>query len=517
MTFRLHLLSRVLAGARARGGIAAMTLALSCATGWTIGASAAIAQPAPAAPAKPAARPAAAPGAPARPGVSATAGVGRPASVVPGPAGRPGASKSMLGKLPPIETFTLSNGLAVAVLRTDVVPAVSVQLWYRAGSKDEPRDRRGLAQVLARAMWKGSQRVRPDAHAQLVAALGGQVSGGTDEDSTHFGDDLPAGYLDFALQLEAERMRGLQLRDTVIQAEREQLAAEMKQEDASPLAKGLRRLLELAFTKHSYAWPSGGAVGDLQAVTTADVQRYYGTYYVPNNALLVVVGDVTLEAVKASAEKHFGPMTASPVARTVAADTEPVPSVQRREVAAPGPLGVVLIGYAVPAATSPDWSALQVAAAILGSGEGSRIKLRLRVPGKELALDGGVSAAPREHPSLFIALAAFREAGGNIAVEAALVDELSKLAQRGPTPAELRSAKTQLQARTAYALESGNGLATQLGRSWILTGDVKSFTSELDRIEAVKPEDIKRVLTTYLRPERSTILVVPPATKAAKP
>jgi zinc protease len=392
-----------------------------------------------------------------------------------------------------------------------------VQLWYRAGSKDEPRDRRGLAQVLARAMWKGSQRVRPDAHAQLVAALGGQVSGGTDEDSTHFGADLPAGYLDFAIQLEAERMRNLQLRDSVIKAEREQLAAEMRQEDASPLAKGLRRLLELAFTKHSYAWPSGGSIADLQAVTTADVQRYYATYYVPNNALLVVVGDVTAAAVKEVAEKHFGPMTAAPIARTVTADLEPPLSAARREVTAPGQLGVVLMGYAVPAATSPDWPALQVAAAILGSGEGSRIKQRLRAPGKEIALDGGVTATPREHPSLFIALAAFRESGGNTAVEAALGDELAKLAQRGPTAAELRTAKTQLQARLAYSIESGNGLATQLGRSWILTGDVKSFTSELDRIEAVKPEDIKRVLTTYLRPERSTILVVPPATKAAKP
>lgn len=461
----------------------------------------------PAAPAKP---PAARPTQAAVPAARPVAGATRPAPAAV-------ASKSPIAKLPPIETFALSNGLSVAVVRTEVVPAVSVQLWYRAGSKDEPRDRRGLSQVMARAMWKGSNRVRPDAHAQLVGALGGQVSGGADEDSSHFGDDLPKGYLDFVLQLEAERMRGLQLRDAVTKAEREQLANEMRQEDSSPLAKGLRRLLELAFTKHSYAWPSGGVISDLQAITTADVQRFYATYYTPNNALLVVVGDVTADEVRASAEKHFGPMAASPINRTITADAEPPLSVQRREVTAPGQLGVVLLGYAVPAATSPDWPALQLAAAILGSGDGSRIKQRLRAAGKEIGLDGGVSVQPREHPSLFIALAAYRDAASGTAVETALLDELQKLAQRGPTPAELRTAKTQLQARSAYSLESGNGLASQIGRSWILTGDAKAFTGDFDRFEAVKPEDIKRVLTTYLRPERSTILLVPPATKAAKP
>jgi zinc protease len=464
-------------------------------------------------------------------GLASSPVIAQPAAPAKQPATRPavpraaGAAVGKLGappaahtKLPAVETFALSNGLSVAVLRSEMVPAVSVQLWVRAGSKDEPRDRRGLAQVLARAMWKGSKRVRPDAHAQMVASLGGKVSGGTDEDSTHFGNDLPSGYLDFALQLEAERMRGLQLRDSVIKTARDQLATELRQEDSSPLARGLRRLLELAFTKHTYAWPSGGVATDLIAVTTDDVRRYYDTYYVPNNALLVVAGDVTVEAVRESAQKHFGAFAASPITRNVAADAEPALSAQRREITPPSQLGVVLIGYSVPAAANPDWAALQVAAAILGSGEGSRIKQRLRAAGKEIGLDGGVSTQPREHPSLFIALAAYREANGGAPVEAALLDELAKLAQRGPTKDELRTAKTQLQTRAAYSLESADGIASQIGRTWILTGDVKTFATEIDRIEAVKLEDIKRVLTMYLRPERATILTVPPAPpKAAKP
>jgi zinc protease len=432
------------------------------------------------------------------------------------PVAKPPVARSALDKLPPIETFTLGNGLTVAVLSIDTVPAVSVQLWYRAGSKDEPRDRRGLAQVAARSMWKGSHRVRPDAHIQLIGAVGGRVNGGTDEDATHLGDSVPSAYLDFAIELEAERMRGLQLREVAVKSEREQLITELKQEDSSPIARGLRRLLELSFTKHPYAWPSGGVLGDLQAVTAGDVQRFYDTYYVPNNALLIVVGDASIDTVKASVNKHFGSFAAAPIVRTTTPDSEPAITAQRRETAKPGQLGLVMIGFGVPAAVSKDWAALQVAATLLGTGDGSRIKQRLRAGGKEIGLDGGVSAQPREHPSLFIALAAYRDGGGD-AVEAALFDEINKLALRGPGKEELRIAKTQLQARAAFALEGSDGIASQLGRSWILSGDVKAFAGEIDRIEAVKIEDVKRVLSTYLRPERATILVIPPTAKTAKP
>lgn len=433
------------------------------------------------------------------------------------PATQPSARAGALARLPPIEQFTLPNGLKVAVASTNAVPLVSVQLWYRAGSKDEPRGRRGVAQLVARLMWKGTKRVRPDAHALMIAALGGRVGSGTDEDSAHFSASVPRGYLDFAMQLEAERMRGLQLRDSAVKAEREQLAQELTQEDASPIARGLRRLLELAFTKHSYAWPSGGVAADVPAITTEDVQRFYDTYYVPGNALLVVVGDVTVDDVKASAAKHFQPLSGAPVSRTVAADAEPPPTAPRREVAAAGQLGLVMLGYLAPAGKSPDWPALQIASTLLGSGEGSRIKRRLHNGGKELGLDGGVAAQQREHPSLFILLAAYRDAANGAAVEAALTGELAELAQKGPTVAELRLAKNQLQTRLGVGLEGVDGLGTQLGRSWILQEDAAAFLSDFDRLEAVKPQDVKRVVAEYLAPQRATILAIPPATKAAKP
>src|SRR3954470_23337678 len=125
------------------------------------------------------------------------------ASAIPAPAApeRP----KIVGNLPALETFTLSNGLQVAVLRTDAAPVVAVQLWYHVGSKDEPRDRRGSAHMFEHMMFKGSQHVRADAHSQSIGGLGGYTSATTDEDATHFIDTLPSGYMDYAVQLEAER------------------------------------------------------------------------------------------------------------------------------------------------------------------------------------------------------------------------------------------------------------------------------------------------------------------------
>lgn len=445
----------------------------------------------------------------------------RPTSAAPPrPTNTPAAVRSLFAKAPPVTTFELANGLSAAVLTIDTIPTVAIQVWIRAGSKDEPRNRRGLAQLVARLMWKGTGRVRPDAHAQLIAALGGRVSGSTDEDASYFGVELPSPYLDYALQLEADRLRGLQLRESAIKAEREQILAELAQEDASPIARALRRLLELSFSKHPYAWPSGGVPDDLKAITAGDAKLFYDTYYVPQNALIVVVGDATAETVRASLEKHFGALAPRPIKRSAGATDEPLPTAQRREVTAPGQLGLVLAGYPAPAASDADWAALQVAAAILASGDGGRLKQRLRVgPPKDLGLDGGITAQPREHPGLVVALAAYRDASQSQAVEAALLDELAKLGRLGPTAEEVRAAKVMLLTRTVFATEAGAGLASAIGRAWLFYGDAKSYAVEADRLDAVRPQDVRRVIAKHLRPEHATIVAVPPAppAKAAKP
>jgi zinc protease len=246
----------------------------------------------------------------------------------------------VVAKLPPVETFALSNGLQIAVLRSETAPTVSVQVWYHAGSKDEPRDHRGTAHMFEHLMFKGSEHLRPDAQTLYVNALGGYVNAATDEDATHFVNALPAEYLDFAVQLEAERMRNLRLTKPIVDGERAVVEGEIRQQSDSPFAQGLLRFLSIGYAKHPYAWTASGNAKELDATSPDDLQKFYDAYYQPNNALLVVVGKVTTADVKASAEKWFGPIArgADPP-RPAAASQEPAQTARRREVAPPGVVG----------------------------------------------------------------------------------------------------------------------------------------------------------------------------------
>ena len=418
-------------------------------------------------------------------------------------------------KLPSIETFTLPNGLQVAVLPTDNAPVVAVQVWYRAGSKDEPRDRRGSAHMFEHMLFKGTRHVRAEAHAQFLNGIGGYVNAATDEDATHYINTLPSDHLDFAIQLEAERMRNLLFRKEVIDTEREVVKEEIRQQENSPIAKGFLRFLEIAFTRHPYAWTAGGNLKDLDATTLADLEKFYNAYYQPGNAMLVVVGKTSVDEVKKSAEKWFGPIPkAADPPRPAKAVPEPKQTAKRREIVEASQIGLALVGYHLPPAKDKDIYALQVASIILGAGESSRLKVRLKTADpktkKVLALDGGMEALVREEPGMTIALGVFLDPAAGDAIEAAILDEVARLGTGGPKGDELRKAKNQVQSGFVFSLENAQGLAEAMGRSWILTGAPTSFIKDVDLIERVTAADVQRVVKQYLTPDNATIVIIPP-------
>jgi zinc protease len=171
------------------------------------------------------------------------------------------------------------------------------------------------------------------------------------------------------------------------------------------------------------------------------------------------------------------------------------------------------MGWHIPAAKDKDVYALQVASIILGSGESSRLKIRLKTKDpktkKPLALDGGVEVLVREDPGKILAVAGYLEKSQADAVEAAMFDEVAKLGKSGPTSEELRKAKNQVQSGFVFSLEEANGLAEAIGRSWILTGDPSSFITDVDAIEKVSAADVKRVVSTYFTVDKSTTVVIP--------
>lgn len=437
----------------------------------------------------------------------------------PAPAARrpapPAAAKPSALKLPTLEQWTLPNGLRVAYLRHDAAPVVAVEVWYHAGSKDEPRDRRGSAHMFEHMMFKGTKRVRPEAHARFISRVGGDANAHTSEDATAYVQVVPAGELDFVLSLEAERMRNLLFRDDMIATEREVVKEEIRRQENDPIAQGLLRFLQIAFVKHPYSWTAGGTIADLDRTTADDLRAFYDAYYQPGNALVVVVGAVPADEVKAAVARHFGaiPAAAAAAPRPATAAAEPEQTSPRREVVEPGQIGIVFTGWKIPEANHPDVYALQLLSLVMGAGESSRLRQRIKAIDPKRKQPLGVEAAApilvREHPGLFLALAVFRDVDGAEPIEAAIADELAKIAAKPPTADELRKAKNQVQSSFVFGLQSPLGLAEQIGQSWILTGDPGQFLRDVDAIEQVTPADLARVAKTYLTPARATTVVVP--------
>jgi zinc protease len=420
----------------------------------------------------------------------------------------PGELAARMAKL---ETWSLENGLQVAYLGAHEAPVVTVQLWYHAGSKDEPRDRRGSAHMFEHMMFKGTRSVRPEDHARHIDRLGGTVNAFTLQDVTVYHNTLPAQYVDFACRLEAERMRNLLFRADMIAIEREVVKEEIRQSLNQPIARGFFKFLEVAYTKHPYGWTPGGTLEDLDATTPSDLEAFYDTFYVPNNALLVVVGDVTRAQVEACAATWFAPLArgAEPP-RPAQAVPEPAQTARRRETADPSQLGLIFAGYHIPAAAHADRYALDVLGLILSQGESSRLHQRL-VRKDRVAVAAAGELLLLEDPGLFVLIGVHLDGKQGPAVEAALLDEVRLIQEAPPTAEELTKAKNQLLAKLVFELEDVAGLAQQIGSSWINLRDPGAFLTALERYRAVDGAAVQRVARTYLVEQNLTIVTIPVA------
>ncbi|MCC6748188.1 MAG: insulinase family protein [Deltaproteobacteria bacterium] len=415
-----------------------------------------------------------------------------------------------------LKVWQLANGLQVIFCPHRKVPAVTVQLWYHVGSKDERVGVRGVAHMFEHMMFKGSRHVRPEEHARMISAVGGNTNAFTSEDVTAYHNTLPRQYLDFALRLEADRMRHFVLTDQTIASEREVVKEEKRLRlENSPIGRSLEAIHALSFTRHSYAWTPAGEIADLNQTKKDFYQRFYDTYYVPNNATLIVVGDVDEQEVRKSVARYFDPVPKGKAPPRVSL-VEPAQTALREKRADwPSQLNVVLGAYHIPEAKHPDFLPLQVLSTILSGGRASRLYQTIVRKGK-LALEAGGFAMPREHPGLFFVYGVGLPNHDLEKLRAALFAELSRVTKSGVTAKELEKAKNQLATQHLRGLRTLYGLAYQIGMSTYLEGDPGAFLTEVKRLERVTTKDVQRVAGTYLTDANLNLLLLPASSAKAK-
>jgi zinc protease len=397
-----------------------------------------------------------------------------------------------------VKNWSLPNGLDVLFLADHKAPIATVQVFYHVGSKDEHVGIRGVAHMFEHMMFKGSEHVPPEEHARLLKEVGGQVNAYTTEDLTAYHDTVPPSYVGFALELEAERMRQLKLLPSTIDSERHVVEEEKRlRVDNDPIGKAIEKFRALAYVKHPYNWTPIGTIEDLEKVTPADAQHFYDTYYQPNNATLIIVGDVDEATVRKLVDQHFGPIPKGPSPARTTAEEPPQTAMREETLRIEVQVPVVVGGYHIPRAGDPDIPALEVLAAILSGGESSRMHQRL-VRREHLAIAAGGVAETLEQPGLFLVYAAYLPNRDAARVQAVLSEEIARVRDQPVAPAELDKAKNQLAAGFVFGLQTVDGVAQALGRAQYVEGDWKRFVEGATRYLAVTAADVQRVAKKYL-------------------
>src|SRR5262245_26813843 len=411
---------------------------------------------------------------------------------------------------------TLDNGLKVLILEDHRSPIVSVQVWYRVGSRNELPGATGLAHFLEHLMFKGTPTHGKGEFSRQVEQSGGHDNAFTTQDVTSYYANLAADKLELALSLEADRMRNLLLDANEIDSERQVVMEERRtrtEDDPDGLVS--EEMMSLAFKAHPYRWPVIGWMEDIRRIAPAELRRFYDTYYRPNNAIVVVVGDVVAPDVLARVRRLFGGIARGPEPPAVAA-VEPPQIDERRLVVrkASAQLPIVNIGWHVPNHHSADAPALDLLSTILSGGRASRLYRKLTYE-RRLALGaGGDYSYFSLNPNLFWLYATPLPGQSPEVLEQALLAEI-ELVKTEPVPAEeIERAKNQIHASFIWRQDSVYSRASNLARFELL-GSWRLAEKYLPSIRAVTAADLQRVARTYFPADRKNAAVLLPAESSA--
>jgi len=412
---------------------------------------------------------------------------------------------------------TLDNGLKVIVREEHAAPLASVWCWYRVGSKDERPGLTGVSHWVEHMNFKGTTNIPRDQVKGIIEQYGGSWNGYTWIDQTTYLETASRDALDRMLFIESERMASCLYHPDDCESERTVIIAELQGGENDPDQLLDQELVATAFKAHPYRHPTIGWISDLEAMTRDDLYGYYRRYYVPNNATLVVVGDVDTDEALRLVEQRFGSIPAGPAPSRIHT-LEPEQTGERRlTIRKEGTTAYLKIGHHAPAATDERFVPLLVLDAVLTGAKGVNLWASFRVPPPQrsarlfralvergLASMVSGSLLPTEQPFIYVLSATATAGVAPSSVEAALVEELDRVRQHGVTDAEVAKAKAQLKARIVFDNDSVTNIAHQLGYFETI-GARELLTSAPDRIAAVTVEDVARVAREVLMPSNRTI------------
>ncbi|MGQ0814110.1 MAG: M16 family metallopeptidase [Gemmatimonadota bacterium] len=416
------------------------------------------------------------------------------------------------------QTFTMENGLRFIVHEDHSTPIVAVNVYYDVGSAHEEAGRSGFAHLFEHMLFQETENLAKGDFDKYLSGAGATLNGTTNTDRTLYFEVVPSNRVNLALWLEAERMARLKVTEDNFKREREVVKEERRLRiDNAPYGNGFLMLDTLHTDYKPYRHTVIGTMDDLNAATVADVTAFYRKYYVPNNATITLAGDITLDQAKKLAQEYFGPIkkgaevaTLPPAAPAPRTDGERRQTLEDKLASVP----LLFVAYNVPEHKEDDTYALQLLAAILGTGESSRLNQAL-VKEAKVANFAGAFLSSRLRGG-FLGFQAQPTQGNDVSkVESLLYEQVDKIKNEGINPQELAKAKRQFIAGAIMGRQTVMSKAEALQHARFMHGDIESINTDLDNYSAVTADDIRRVAQKYLNPANRTVVTVVPAQKAA--
>ena len=407
---------------------------------------------------------------------------------------------------------TLPNGLTVILSEDHSTPITHVEVWYRVGSKNERPGRTGFAHLFEHLMFKGSQNVQSDQHLSFISRVGGDGNAYTTEDATVFLQTVPSQYLPLVFWLEADRMATLRIDQRTLDAEREVVKEERRwRYENEPFGLLSELLYDYAYVSHPYKHTPIGSMADLEAASIEDVRAFFETYYVPENATLIAVGDFETDNALQMIEHYFGrvPKAPRPVPREI--PREPAQQAERRVTleADNWPLPAVVVAHHITYDGHPDAYPLHIASKVLSDGQSSRVFRRL-VYDEQIAISAFGQGNIIEDPNLFYAVAIVGPGSTPEQAEAALIDELERLKNEPITDQELQRSKNQFARDYVIGRFTNSQKAAHLAHAAVVHDDVTTADGEFDIFMNITKEDVRRVAQTYFTDQSRMVMTILP-------
>jgi zinc protease len=414
-----------------------------------------------------------------------------------------------------VREYLLDNGMQIFVKEDHRAPVVASMVWYKVGSSYEQHGTTGISHVLEHMMFKGTDKHAPGEFSRIIAANGGQENAFTSRDYTAYFQRLHKDRLEISLELEADRMRNMKVLDEEFAKEVQVVMEErrMRTED-DPEALTSEAFNAAAYVNNPYRWPVIGWMSDLENMTAADIRAWYKTWYAPNNAALVVVGDVKPEEVFALAKKHFGPLQPDTITPPKAVKEAEQRGERRITVKAPAELPYLLMGYKTPVAkgAADEWEpyALDVLSTVLDGGSSARFAKNL-VRGQQIAASAGAGYSPFARLDGLFMFDGQPAQGHTIPeLEQAIRAQIKRLKEELASSDELARVKAQVIAGEVYEKDSVFYQAMQIGSLETIGLDWRLGQQYADRIKQVTAEQVRDVARKYLIDDRLTVAVLEP-------